>query len=130
MGSVRLNPCWPHTPNADPVRIERDAERDIQAAGENRYLLRLAIRRYAAEYLDVSAIGFRQEDVALGAVRINRGLLRPVAYNSTLKPLGAFGQAFSGRGTILGAPEADCVANGAGRSLTVIRRVAPGFSKR
>src|SRR6202011_5674488 len=66
----------------------------------------------------------------LGAVRMIRGLFRPVAYCSTLKPLGASGHAFWGRATTLGPAVADCVAYGSGRSSTLIWRVVPGFSKR
>src|ERR1700686_3391529 len=46
----------------------------------------------------------------LGARRITRGLVNPVAYNSTLKPGGAFGQVVCGRGTIFGPFVAELVA--------------------
>ena len=63
-----------------------------------------------------------------GAVRNVRGLSSPAAYNSTLNPGSATGHAFSGRVTKDGPLFADSVANGCGRSLTVILRTVPGFS--
>src|ERR1700680_830668 len=66
----------------------------------------------------------------LGAVRNKRGLSRPVAYCSTLKPAGAMGHTFAGRATTSGPFSADFVAYGSGRSFTVIFRVVPGFSYR
>ena len=66
----------------------------------------------------------------LGAVRINRGSFKPVAYSSTLNPGGTCGHAFSGRGTSLGLLPAEFVAKGAGKSFNVILRTVPGFSKR
>src|ERR1700739_4449173 len=65
-----------------------------------------------------------------GAVRSNRGLSSPPAYNSTLNPAGATGHAFSGRATTSGPFSADSVAYGCGRSAAVILRVVPGFSYR
>src|SRR4029077_7162679 len=66
----------------------------------------------------------------LGAVRINLGLSRPVAYCCTLNPVGAFGHASPGRATNCGPLFADLVAYGAGRSCAVIWRTFPGCSKR
>ena len=65
-----------------------------------------------------------------GAVRIHRGLSSPDANISTLNPAGATGHAFSGRATTSGPFCADSVANGCGRSFTVILRIVPGFSYR
>src|ERR1700733_13966564 len=64
----------------------------------------------------------------LGALRRIRGLVSPVAYRPTVKPSGALGHAFSGRGTTVGPPTADFDAYGAGRSLSVMWRIVPGFS--
>src|SRR5579862_4922101 len=66
----------------------------------------------------------------LGAVLSQRGLSRPEANNSTLKPAGAIGKAFGGRATTCAPFCEDSVAKGAGKSFTVILRIVPGFSKR
>src|SRR5215469_5501093 len=66
----------------------------------------------------------------LGAVRSQRGFSKPDANNSTLNPAGATGHTFSGRATRSAPFSADFVANGSGRSFTVILRVVPGFSYR
>src|ERR1700675_1735762 len=66
----------------------------------------------------------------LGAVRINLGLSRPVAYCCTVNPAGAFGHASCGRATNCGPLFADSVAYGAGRSCAVILWIFPGCSKR
>src|SRR5271170_3381424 len=63
----------------------------------------------------------------LGAVKILRGSLKPLANNSTLKPGGATGQAFFGRSISLGPLVADLVAIGLGMSLGRILCVTPGF---
>src|SRR3569833_3024882 len=64
----------------------------------------------------------------LGAVRMRRGLSRPVVYSSTLKPAGALGQASAGLGTMLGPLSTASFSFGAGRSLTVRWRRVPGDS--
>ena len=56
------------------------------------------------------------------------GLSRPVAYSSTLNPLGACGQALAGRATTLGPLSTDFLGRGAGRSAAVRWRRVPGDS--
>ena len=73
----------------------------------------------------ITAIGIFQIPLF---VRISRGSRKPCAYISTLKPLGAMGQAPSGRGTRLGPLSTDSSGFGSGRSARVILRTVPGFS--
>src|SRR5580692_2766507 len=64
----------------------------------------------------------------LGAVRISRGLSRPVAYCWTENPAGALGHASAGRATSFGPLLEVSVAYGAGRLSGVILRTVPGSS--
>src|SRR4051794_5606948 len=64
----------------------------------------------------------------LGAVRISRGLSRPVAYISTLKPWGAWGHALAGRATTEGPLSTDSWGEGPGKSALVRWRRVPGDS--
>ena len=99
----------------------------VQAAGENRHLLGLAVAGDAAEDPMSPALVSATKKSPLGAVRIMRGLSSPAAYCSTLKPAGTCGHAPSGRATTLGPLPADGVAKGAGRSFSVILRTCPGL---
>ncbi len=64
----------------------------------------------------------------LGATRSRLGPSRPVANTATLKPSGALGRAPGGGGTTLDWAATPGVANGAGRSATVILCFTPGAS--
>src|SRR5581483_533617 len=60
-----------HVRHVDPLRIwsgwiECNAKRSVQAGNENIYLFGLAIRGDSAEDLDIAAIGFSKEDIAIG----------------------------------------------------------------
>jgi len=82
-----------HVGYVDPLwigsqRIEGDAERSIQAGGEDLHLLRLALGGDSAEDLNVAAIGFSQEEIAVGSSADDPRIVQAVAYCSTLKPLG------------------------------------------
>ena len=48
------------------ARIEGDSERLVQAGGEDRNLLRLAVLVAAAEDFDLAQVGFGDEEVAVG----------------------------------------------------------------
>ncbi len=65
-----------------------------------------------------------------GATRMTRGLLRPLAKRSTVKPGGAFGMSTPVRAARCDLYAVDFVAKGAGRSAGVIRRRTPGASVR
>ena len=62
----------------------------------------------------------------LGAARMSRGFLSPLAKSSTLKPGGAFGQAPAGRGIIVGPLSVRSEGSGCGRSRTVMWCTVPG----
>lgn len=119
----------------DPLRIvagrvERDAIGFVETRREKFNVFWFATSSDSTEYSDFSAAAFGQENVAVGAVRISRGLSSPVAYCCTLKPAGAFGHASRGRATSCGPLAAESVTYGAGRSCTVILRKFSGSSKR
>src|SRR5437899_2565337 len=61
----------------------------------------------------------------LGAVRIIRGPLSPLANSSTLKPAGTCGTADAGRDTTRDELLLEGVAPGLGKSCGVIRRTVP-----
>jgi hypothetical protein len=61
-----------------------------------------------------------------GATRSTRGLFRPSANKSILKPSGTFGTAERGRGTTREALLADAVAPGFGKSAGVMSLTVPG----
>jgi len=89
-------------------------------------LSRLAIRADAAKNDDRADVAFSQKHIAVGAARMSRGFLSPVAKSSTLKPSGAFGQAPAGRGIIVGPLSVKSEGSGCGRSRTVMWCTVPG----
>ena len=83
-------------------RIERDAERRIQAGGEDLHLLGLAVGGDSAEHLDVAAIGFSQEEIAVGSGADDARIVQPGRILLDLETFGRLRPRILGTGDNLG----------------------------
>src|ERR1700680_5316519 len=63
----RINAPHIHPLRTGSERIERDAERNIESAGEDLHLLGLALRSHPTEHLDIAGAGLSEKDVAIGS---------------------------------------------------------------
>src|SRR5580693_801982 len=63
----RIHVRYVHPLRIGSQRIEGDAERSIQAGGEDLHLLRLAVGSDSTKYFDVATIGFSQKEIAVGS---------------------------------------------------------------
>jgi hypothetical protein len=79
-----------------PDRVEGDAERAVQAGGEDLVDLGLAVAVGVAEDADAVGAALGDEQVAVRGADDDAGSVSPVANSVTSKPSGALGQAPSG----------------------------------
>ena len=110
--SARPSPYWRRKPTAGRVQEDRTrCQTGYSARWRRPAPERACLRKSPSEHFDIARAGFGQEDIAVG-----RGAHQPWIVKSrcksdwTLNPSGAFGQAFCGRATTLGHPDADGVA--------------------
>ena len=125
----RIHVADVHPLRIRPERIERDAERRVQAAGENLHLLWLAVRGDAAENFDPARAGFREKDVSVGSDTHQAGIGQAGGEDLDLEALGHAELGIRWAGDDFGDHWSRSLRQTVGgRSASVMWRKVPGFS--